>query len=355
MVVLKEDFNKANDLLTEGKLDESLKIFQDLYNKDYEKTDVLYNMINIYLQKQDFRNAGKHCDLYLQINPDDLQILSIKCSCLINIKKYNDGLDLTDKMLDLDPTNVQAYLMKLSIYESLNQVDEGTQLIENLKNNDKDTFSQLETICNAMFNEEDNPINHFSNNDLKLSNNEVNSFLYDLIRYDDENDEIKSILNMVSSDITNNNLDMGLSALDEILYKYPNNIPSLLFKSAILVNLNNYDDALENVNKVLALTKTDPSVWGMRGIVQLDLKNYNNAQRSFKKAIDLDDSIVEFWRYYAYSMIYSNKFDKVLEINEKALKLFPDNEDLKEDHEKILDELEKIDMDSFNKENMVFM
>ena len=93
MVDLKEDFDKANDLLTEGKLDESLKIFQDLYDKDYEKTDVLYSMINIYLQKQDFRNAGKHCDLYLQINPDDLQILSIKCSCLINIKNYNDALD----------------------------------------------------------------------------------------------------------------------------------------------------------------------------------------------------------------------------------------------------------------------
>ena len=50
MVDLKEDFDKANDLLTEGKLDESLKIFQDLYDKDYEKTDVLYSMINIYLQ-----------------------------------------------------------------------------------------------------------------------------------------------------------------------------------------------------------------------------------------------------------------------------------------------------------------
>ena len=96
----------------------------------------------------------------------------------------------------------------------------------------------------------------------------------------------------------------------------------------ILFNLNDEKDALNIINQLLKIDKNSLEIYSIRGIIQSSLGNYNNASRSFKKAIDIDDEIPDLWILYIYSLSLNDNIDKAIKENQKALESIPENEKL---------------------------
>ena len=81
-------------------------------------------------------------------------------------------------------------------------------------------------------------------------------------------------------------------------------------------------------------------ILSIRAILQDSLGNYNNASRSFKKALNINDENLDLWVLYIYSLVLNDNLDKAIEENEHALESIPDSDILKANLENIKNDME---------------
>ncbi|WP_042707109.1 tetratricopeptide repeat protein [Methanobrevibacter wolinii] len=166
----------------------------------------------------------------------------------------------------------------------------------------------------------------------------LNKDLNNLDSIDDEN------LLDLDSDLDNQNISMTVEEEVKISINKDlitdDNKNLLIFKSVILFNLNDEKDALDLINNLLDIDRKSFEIWSIRAIIQSSLGNYNNASRSFKKALKIDDGNTDLWILYVYSLLLNGNLDKALKENENALEAVPDNEEFNDNLNNILNNYE---------------
>lgn len=78
---------------------------------------------NFYSHHQ-YKYALKHAERQLEREPDNIDLLMIAANCYAQLDKPEKALDITDKVIDINPYFVQAWLAQAGIYSSLNRWDE---------------------------------------------------------------------------------------------------------------------------------------------------------------------------------------------------------------------------------------
>ncbi|OWT33578.1 hypothetical protein BGI41_01750 [Methanobrevibacter sp. 87.7] len=294
-------------------------------------------------------------------------------------------------------------MFKYKILNILNKDDEKTKLFRDLKNFDSRTFARLiislgflkeqgddltlrdfDNMAEAKIKEKSKEIvEDFSflyedivNPFVEYRQNLFKSLLYNLI---DENEDLLKLFSFIDE----GNYEAALNYVDDLLSKDLDKLDSidgeevldldddldsqdismtvdeeleisidkdlitednkslLIFKSVILFNLNDEKDALDLINHLLDIDRKSFEIWSIRAIIQSSLGNYNNASRSFKKALNIDDGNTDLWVLYVYSLLLNGNLDKALKENENALKAVPDNEDFSDDLNNILSHYEE--------------
>ncbi len=366
MVTFEEKIDEARNYYDNEQFHTALDIYKELYREDPNNLVVINNMVSTYVKIFDYNQAIKYADIFLELDPKNANVLYSKTVALINLKRFDEALETIDYVIEVNPADLNSYTFKYKILNALNKEDEKRVFFRNLKNNNPRNFARLMIVL-GFLKEQGDPITlkEFDNmSEIKIKDkvNEIVddfSFLYEDIKNPfaiyrqnlfifflenllENNPGLEEVLNFIAD----NNYETALVKIDALLDENMNRQTSdddsielnyeelnkdlLIYKAVILFNLNDEKDALNIINKLLNVDKNSLEIYSIRGIIQSSLGNYNNASRSFKKAIAIDNEIPDLWILYIYCLSLNDNLDKAIEENRKALEAIPENEQLME-------------------------
>ena len=375
-----EELSKAKEFYSNMEFHSALDIYKKLYNENPNNITVINNLVSTYIKIFDYNQAIKYANIYLDINPNNINVLFSKTVALINLKRFDEALEAIDRVIHIAPLDLNAYTFKYKILNALNMEEEKRVFFRDLKNFSPRTFTRLMIVLGFLKEQGDDiTLREFDNMSEakinKMSKEIVNdfSFLYEdiknpFVEYRQNlfitilenlacknpnlqeildlmvDDDYEGALDEVNHQITVNfddyeciNEDMDLNK-DSVYCKKNKNL--LIFKSVILFNLNDEKDAFNIINNLLDIDNSSFEILSIRAIIQTSLGNYNNASRSFKKALKINDENLDLWVLYIYSLVLNDNLDKAIEENEHALESIPDSDILKANLENIKNDME---------------
>lgn len=86
-----------------------------------------------------------------------------------------------------------------------------------------------------------------------------------------------------------------------------------------------YESALEQFNKAIALNPNSARAHNLRGVAFFQLKNFKDAEEQFQNAVALDASYAEAYNNLGSIFFAKRQFDKAIDMFKKALSLSPDS------------------------------
>lgn len=366
MVDFEEKFKEANSHYENHELDEALELYEELFDNDYKKDEIIPAMIDLYLAKDDFTKADKYVDLMIEKDPNDLSALSIKSFILTSSNKLDEALDYAEKIIDIDPNVEEGYLLKISILHLQHKQDEIEEFVDDLFENNPEVLDGIEDLTGLKgedlktgivpeFDEDADVCgpecdhDHDNHNDLdELSDEQIDELLKDLYKQIDEEveTEVERYLYKANGALRFQKFDEALDLIDEVLKIENDNLDALLLKSTILFNQAKYDEALNTINSVIKNYPDNVDAITFKGFIYLNLADFKNAELTFKDALDLNDDDSDLWRQYSFAVASSGDINRAIGINQKSLKKFPENSNLWFDRYMFLTQV-----DSLNKAN----
>lgn len=363
MTTFEERIDEARNYYNNEQFHTALDIYKQLYREDPNNLVVINNMVSTYVKICDYNQAIKYADIFLELDSKNANILYSKTVSLINLKRFDEALETIDEVIEINPSDLNSYTFKYKILNALNKEEDKRIFFRDLKNDNPRNFARLMIVLGFLKEQGDLiTLKEFDNmSEIKIKDkiNEIVedfSFLYEDIKNPfaiyrqnlfifflenllEYNQDLEEVLNFIAD----NNYEAALvkvdALLDENMDRQTNddsielnyeelNKDILIYKAVILFNLNDEKDALNIINKLLKVDKNSLEIYSIRGIIQSSLGNYNNALRSFKKAIAIDDEIPDLWILYIYCLLLNDNPDKAIEENKKALEAIPENEAL---------------------------
>lgn len=381
-----EDLDKASEFFNNNDFGKSLNIYLQLYKKEPNNLAILNNIISTYAKLGDYNQVIKFADIYLDMDNNNNNVLFSKVIGLINLKRYEEALEILNILIDNNPKDLNAYVFKYKILTILNMDDKKREFFRRLKNFDKRTFSRLIITLGFLKEQGDNitlrDFDNMSEAKIKAKTDEILddfSYLYDdiinpfaeyrfnlfrdlLYNLNGNDEKLGEILKLFND----KNFDYALKKIDKLLEEDLNRLNSIenedisdlessdssdismtveeeievsidkdfitdnnevlwIYKAILLFNLNDEKDALDIINHLLDVDRNSFEIWSVRAIIQSSLGNYNNASRSFKRALSINDENTDLWVLYIYSLLLNDNWDKALKENEKAREIISDD------------------------------
>lgn len=363
MATFEDRIDEARNYYNNEQFHTALDIYKQLYREDPNNLVVINNMVSTYVKICDYNQAIKYADIFLELDSKNANILYSKTVSLINLKRFDEALETIDEVIEINPSDLNSYTFKYKILNALNKEEDKRIFFRDLKNDNPRNFARLMIVLGFLKEQGDLiTLKEFDNmSEIKIKDkiNEIVedfSFLYEDIKNPfaiyrqnlfifflenllENNQDLEEVLNFIAD----NNYEAALVKVDALLDENMDRQTSddsielnyeelnkdiLIYKAVILFNLNDEKDALNIINKLLKVDKNSLEIYSIRGIIQSSLGNYNNALRSFKKAIAIDDEIPDLWILYIYCLLLNDNPDKAIEENKKALEAIPENEAL---------------------------
>lgn len=362
MATFEERIDEARNYYNNEQFHTALDIYKQLYREDPNNLVVINNMVSTYVKICDHNQAIKYADIFLELDSKNVNILYSKTVALINLKRFDEALETIDKVIEINPADLNSYTFKYKILNALNKQEDQRIFFRNLKNDYPRNFARLMIVLGFLKEQGDSiSLKEFDNmSEIKIKDKvkqivEDFSFLYEDIKNPfvvyrqnllifflenlvENNKGLDEVLSLIKSDDYESALLKVDNLLDESFNEENNddididyesqNKDLLIYKAVILFNLNDEKDALNIINKLVKVDKNSLEIYSIRGIIQSSLGNYNNASRSFKKAIAINDEIPDLWILYISSLSLNNNIEKAIEENKKALEAIPENEEL---------------------------
>ena len=131
----------------------------------------------------------------------------------------------------------------------------------------------------------------------------------------------------------NNEQDNQMAIIDHGLYLFPNKVDFLVEKASILSMKNEHAEALTVIRMAKANEPYNAIVHKLEGEILIDLDLLEDAEESFILAIEFsefedDEFVVDIYINYAQLLSQNSQLSKANKLIEKALKLYPNNEQL---------------------------
>lgn len=174
---LDEFFQLACSLLENQRITKAMEVFEKLLLADYNPSLILPYMIQISMIRNDLNSALNYIDLSLDENPDDIELLTMKASILLQKHRFEDALYVANQILILDSNNDVGVEIKLSALKMLKRFDEMEKFIKksNLESDsllDEDIYDQEDyKMKEDLLDEEFNKFNNMDISKLKTLNN----------------------------------------------------------------------------------------------------------------------------------------------------------------------------------------
>lgn len=119
--------SKGDALLKQEKYQDALQPYKLYLEYDPEDIDILHEIAFIYAQLEQYDDVINTCDKALEIKPDDALFYCNKGDALRKQEKYKEAITCLDKNLELDPGNPFALCSKGLCYLKLGRDPKASQ------------------------------------------------------------------------------------------------------------------------------------------------------------------------------------------------------------------------------------
>ena len=96
-------------LVKNGDYTEALKFGQSLQEKFSDDSDYMFMMGSIYFILEDARKAITYFEKALELNPNDVETLTLKTNTHLSLQQKDEAIDCCKKIIKLDPDNYEAH------------------------------------------------------------------------------------------------------------------------------------------------------------------------------------------------------------------------------------------------------
>lgn len=382
MEKFKSMLNDALDLINKEEFESAKDILKELIKENnLEKEQLKEAYKNLGLVETNLDNPQSAIEAFeevLKIEPDDALSLFYLANCYSRTGDKEKAISLFKKVLELRPNYLDAYKSLGMLYIELTKPDEAIEILKKgleneelekdyslyyilatcymLKKDNKNAIEFLEkslefdenniSILNSLsvcYTNEKNYEKALEKLTLAYSKDEENPLtLYNLgtlfqtkgefkkaLEYYQKAYEKEPTISMLAS-LANCAYEAKEFATAMVLYKnlvdtYPNNLQFRITYIEILDELKNYEEALENVNKLLELDEKNPDLIKKKGTYLRKLGMLEEASQIFQSLVNRGKIDVEVYYNLAFCAVEQNDFDLAKEMFKKCIILEPNN------------------------------
>ena len=105
------------------------------------------------------------------------------------------------------------------------------------------------------------------------------------------NDELTNMLNVGSNLVNNNQLSKAVEIFSDVIFQDPNWAEAWNKRATVLYMMGEFKKSQEDIDKVLELEKRHFGALAGQGLVNIQLKNYEKAIRSYEEAMTIYPSM----------------------------------------------------------------
>lgn len=201
-----------------------------------------------------------------------IQQLSYQVKSMFSQKKYSDGLDLLDQILEIDENYIPAFFGKGNALQSFGRFDESNKWYDKILKIEKNNIGALVQKAKLLCSKKE------YKQSLKISNAALEidpSNVYALYEKGVVLDYLQEV-------------EQSIQCFDKILESEPKN-PEVLFRKAFVFEMNDRPhDALEYYDKVLDIIPNHEESLIQKGMIFDSLKRYDEAIKIINQLIKLN-------------------------------------------------------------------
>lgn len=117
---------KANALLTEGKVQQAIRLYDKIIKMNSTKAKIYWNKMAGHITLKEFDQALECIDSLIYLQPDNEEFYCEKASILslINPKRFEEAIDYCNRAIEIESNCAEAYFRKGFALAGLHQYDE---------------------------------------------------------------------------------------------------------------------------------------------------------------------------------------------------------------------------------------
>lgn len=188
-----------------------------------------------------------------QIDMNQLDFLAQKAESLISSGANEDGLDILEEALKIDPINTKILSLKSRVLRNLEQYEEANKILDKILENDPDYLWGAAEVMVSSGRYQD-AVNVCSRILEKYSGN------------------IKAYITKGRALYLSGNFEDAIECYDKALKINPANIDALIEKAFALDDLGKYQDAVDVYDEVLKIDSNNETAIKLRGLALATLK-----------------------------------------------------------------------------------
>jgi len=293
----------AQDLLMAGKLEEALKVYTALADEDPSDAESFLRMSQIYRQMNNFTKAREALAKAKQAEPDNFEILYSEVSLLEAQGRSAEAISTLKQLIDStekrsynpsERANRSTLLERLGVlYRSNEQYSEAVDTFRKMEQSDPgvgprasaqavETYRQAKEYSRAL--------------------QEAESAIK---KYPDERTVALTRANLLAE------MGRGDEAAAEVkkLFKGEDDKDAWFALAQVYEKAKNYREmgrSLDAVEKLAAASDEKVNVYFMRGAMYERMKQYDPAEKEFRKVLDLDPDNASVLNYLGYMLADRN-------------------------------------------------
>ena len=310
-------------LAQNDKLDEAAKLLIPLMEKE-EQSDPVF-MIILFEYYQNNNQPEKALEWLNKIPApasDSVPILKSKLSCVIKLEDKQQTLDLTLKILNKEPDNIDMRLLRAKLMMEVEKYDEALQEINlALFFDEKSSFLNMMKTLILCYKD-------------KANFDDARKAIEKLL--DEKDADVRALIVARDSARLMKDPDLALKISQAVLQQDEKNVYALTGLPSIYIALKQYDKAVETFEKNLELNPESPTAlnnysWFLSTIPQ---DSYRDGKKALELALkaaqatDYKESFILSTLAAAYAEI--GDFENALKFAQKALELVKDEKQKEE-------------------------
>lgn len=240
---------------------------------------------------QDFYKANILINEVVALNKDDEYYLAERARNNMQLNKLQDALNDSTKAISINPKNSDALRTRSYCYFMRKDYEKG-----------------LADLNSALKYDKPNPVNLFPRGDYE---NRARAYTLmgkrDLAQKEQGMVRVDRLMNQACDAREGAGLDKAIKLIDQYIAVDPKCVKAHLFKAVCLNNLTQFSQAIDSLNKVLALSPDTPCALYLRADGYRETKKPEKAIADYTRIIELKPHLVMF-KYAAHTGRLRDKF-----------------------------------------------
>lgn len=303
--------------------------------------DSFERIIEYFEEKEDVPGAITAAEFAIEQYPYSSSLLIKKADLLITTRKYNDALDLLDRVESLGSQDINLYILKTDIFLALDQQEKAVELLEEaIHHFEGEERIELLFELSDVYDDYEGFDKVFDCLKMILEQEPVNEeALYKICFWTDftgRNEESIKLHSKIIEDYPYSELAwFNLAAAYQGLKLYEKSIDAYQYAIAIdekfdyayrnmgdaYIRLRKYKDAIEVLEKVVELNRPEDVIYEAIGHCYDRMKNFAQARFYYRKASHLNTEDSKLYYKIACTYINEGQWESAIKQLQTALEI----------------------------------